>query len=88
MLSDFRSPRFPPGCVNSLLFGAQALCVGMIAQNPKDPKLSEVMKAAVLSGAMISVVVTPMEGVKARLQVQYHSGADACSVIRLISMKA
>ena len=32
-------------------------------------------KAAVASGAFISIVVTPMEGIKARLQVQYAGDA-------------
>ena len=36
--------------------------------------------AAVIGGSIISVLVTPMEGVKARLQVQYAAGGKGAGV--------
>ena len=69
----------------SILFGMQGWFVHTIVSrraaleagvDPSEadspaPYVTEIMMAAVLSGAAISVFVAPMEGVKARLQVQY-----------------
>ena len=67
------------GVVNSVLFGTQFNIVSEIVRQrggSKDDALTlrETMAAAVISGAFISLLVTPMEGIKARLQVQYESG--------------
>jgi len=67
------APFLLTGGINSILFGLQGICVSeIVAKDPNNVTLGETMRAAVLSGAMISVIVAPMEGVKARLQVQYN----------------
>lgn len=38
--------------------------------------------AAIFGGALISVLVTPMEGVKARLQVQYSDRGTGGAAVR------
>jgi len=38
--------------------------------------VSETASAAVFTGAIISILVTPMEGIKSRLQMQYASGSQ------------
>ena len=43
----------------------------------EKPNVQDSMKAALISGALISVLVTPMEGIKARLQVQYSTAGSA-----------
>ena len=45
-----------------------------------SPTLPDTMMAAVVSGALISAVVTPMEGIKARLQVQYGGASGGGGV--------
>eukprot|EP00039_Didymoeca_costata_P030030 m.27606 g.27606 ORF g.27606 m.27606 type:complete len:298 (+) comp7911_c0_seq4:125-1018(+) len=71
------APLLMTGGVNSLLFGVQYTLVEVIANKRNHAKatLSDTMMAAVASGAFISIVVTPMEGIKARLQVQYAGDA-------------
>eukprot|EP00041_Stephanoeca_diplocostata_P021271 m.491295 g.491295 ORF g.491295 m.491295 type:complete len:347 (+) comp21784_c0_seq29:296-1336(+) len=74
------TPLVLTGMVNSLLFGMQYNIeheLSKIAGREGKPLLQDTMQAAVLSGAAISIVVTPMEGIKARLQVQYGSGGAA-----------
>jgi solute carrier family 25 carnitine/acylcarnitine transporter 20/29 len=44
------------------------------ADPTRPPLISEISGAAVITGALISVLVAPIEGVKARLQVQYNAG--------------
>lgn len=66
-----------------MLFGVQAWFVHSIVsrrRQPTDtsdpiPEIAEIGAAAVMSGAFISVLVAPMEGVKARLQVRTDAGA-------------
>ncbi|KNC79025.1 hypothetical protein SARC_08566 [Sphaeroforma arctica JP610] len=67
------APILTTGVINSVLFGTQFNLVTRIKKN-EVATTAEVMQAAVVSGALISVLVTPMEGVKARLQVQYGKG--------------
>jgi solute carrier family 25 (mitochondrial carnitine/acylcarnitine transporter), member 20/29 len=62
------------GVINSALFTMQALTVNALAADASRPKVSDAMRAALVTGAAISVLVTPMECVKAKLQVQYNSG--------------
>jgi solute carrier family 25 carnitine/acylcarnitine transporter 20/29 len=75
------APLFATGIINSVLFGTQFNLVSELVRRRTDagdagpPRVTEVMSAAVVSGAFISLLVTPMEGVKARLQVQYSAGA-------------
>lgn len=80
---------------HSILFGMQgwfvhtivarraALDAGVDPSSPDgaapSPYVTEIMMAAVLSGAAISVLVAPMEGVKARLQVQYAAKGQAAT---------
>ena len=69
------APMLMTGVINSLLFGFQGLAVRAIAADPSSPKVQEVCLAAVAGGAAISTIVAPMEGVKARLQVQYSAAS-------------
>ena len=73
------APLLLTGGVNSILFGTQFNIVSELVRrrggtDADQPSLTETMTAAVMSGAFISIFVTPMEGIKARLQVQYDSG--------------
>ena len=72
-------PLVATGCINSVLFTMQALMVKRIAADPSKPQVTDSMKAALASGALISLLVTPMEGVKARLQVQYAARPGAAA---------
>lgn len=81
MYKGMSAPLFMTGVINSVLFGTQYNLVNEIANRRREPggatptpTLRETMAAAVASGALISLLVTPMEGIKARLQVQYHTG--------------
>ena len=72
------APLAMTGGINSILFGTQFNIVSEFVKSrggipgTDKPTLQETMKAAIISGAFISIFVTPMEGVKARLQVQYN----------------
>ena len=69
-------PLLMTGFINSSLFGMQAYMVQAIkTDKDRPPTVQETMKAAVVSGFAISFVTQPMEAVKARLQVQYGTGA-------------
>lgn len=70
-LTGMLTPLLMTGFVNSLLFGMQYNFVGEIARLRGHSRavLSDTCLAAVASGAIISIIVTPMEGIKARLQV-------------------
>eukprot|EP00040_Diaphanoeca_grandis_P022477 m.120790 g.120790 ORF g.120790 m.120790 type:complete len:307 (-) comp28830_c1_seq2:144-1064(-) len=74
------APLAMTGAVNCVLFGTQFNIVAALERmnglKPGEATLAMTMQAAVLSGAMIPILVTPMEGVKARLQVQYSAGAQ------------
>jgi len=72
-------PLLMTGGINSLLFGFQGLAVRAIAADPAAPLVQEVCLSAVLGGAAISTIVAPMEGIKARLQVQYSAKGAAYS---------
>ena len=69
------APLVMTGTVNCLLFGMQFNFVAALEKiyGIEEGKFCTAiaMQAAVLSGAIIPLVVTPMEGIKARLQVQY-----------------
>jgi solute carrier family 25 (mitochondrial carnitine/acylcarnitine transporter), member 20/29 len=79
------APLAMTGGINSILFGTQFNIVSEFVKQrggvpgEDKPTLQETMKAAVISGAFISIFVTPMEGVKARLQVQYNDGTISSS---------
>jgi hypothetical protein len=71
-------PLLGTGVINALVFGMQGIFTaqmktldGVPATEPATVR--QTSKAAVLSGIFISLVVTPIEGVKSRLQVQYHA---------------
>ncbi len=84
------APLFMTGIVNALLFGTQFTVVQEIARRRIGPEsdrmggqelnrratTQEVMMAAVLVAPFISLIVTPMEGIKGRLQVQYSSAGN------------
>jgi len=79
MYKGMGTPLFLTGIINSILFGTQYnICAEMVKRRGGRPDesatITETMKAAMISGALISVLVTPMEGIKARLQVQYTNG--------------
>ena len=61
------------GVVNSVLFGMQTSFTNMLKPPGQPSNVRDSMKAAVLGGGIISLIVAPMEGIKARLQVQYSS---------------
>jgi solute carrier family 25 carnitine/acylcarnitine transporter 20/29 len=63
------TPLLFTGFVNTLLWGIQFNLVDKISTTPSSPTTMEVMEAAIISGALISFVVTPMELVKSRRQV-------------------
>jgi len=70
------TPLLMTGFVNSALFGMQFNIVAEIVRHRTNdpaakPTVAETMQAAVVSGGIISILVTPMEGIKGRLQVQY-----------------
>lgn len=52
-------------------------CMPTMMQNPhRTAYLGEVCAAAVASGALISTLVTPMEDLKSRMQVNYASKTE------------
>ena len=67
------APLFLTGGINSVLFGTQYSVVQHIVQldGRKVARTTDHMKGALVTGAAISVLVTPMERVKALLQVDY-----------------
>ncbi len=80
------APLLLTGAINSILFGLNSIIVNGVlrpysigSSRPSDIgkpfTFSEAALTGVLSGSIISVIVTPIEGVKARLQVQYASKA-------------
>ena len=66
-------PLFATGVVNSCLFGLQGLTVHNLkklnGREGQTTTISEIAGSAVFTGFLISFLVTPMEGIKARLQV-------------------
>ena len=65
------------GSINSLLFGTQAMLVkAQMHAGQTSATIQQTMLAAVGSGFVMSVLVAPMEGVKARLQVSTDGNAD------------
>lgn len=69
------------GFVNSVMFGLMGITTRAVKKDPHGPAtIPEIMQAAVYTGFAISFIVTPMEGVKARLQVQYKSVQKGASM--------
>eukprot|EP00054_Salpingoeca_dolichothecata_P007802 m.44687 g.44687 ORF g.44687 m.44687 type:complete len:320 (-) comp17300_c0_seq2:28-987(-) len=74
------APLLATGCINCVLFGVQFNLVNWLTKYKYGPDavvathatLLDHSSASLVSGAFISLLVTPMEGVKARLQVQYE----------------
>jgi len=66
-------PMVMTGFINSTMFGLMGMCKKYWQKKNPDtpPTIPQVMFCGSTTGAMISVIVTPIEGVKARLQVQY-----------------
>ena len=73
------APLFATGGINSVLFGTQYSVVKEIIKRDGRTvaKTTDHMKGALITGACISLLVTPMEGIKARLQVQYSTAGTA-----------
>jgi solute carrier family 25 carnitine/acylcarnitine transporter 20/29 len=71
-------PLLGTGVINALVFGMQGIFTAKIKELDGLPSnapatLLHTCQASLLSGVCISVVVTPIEGIKSRLQVQYHA---------------
>ena len=66
-------PLFATGVVNSCLFGLQGLTIHNLkklkGREGETTTIAEIGQSAVFTGFLISFLVTPMEGIKARLQV-------------------
>jgi len=70
-------PLLLTGTINSVLFGTQAMLVkAQMRPDQGKATVTQTMIAAVGSGFFMSVLVAPMEGVKARLQVSTAKDAD------------
>jgi len=69
-------PLFATGAVNSVMFGLQGLTLHFFKRGDptRQSTVKETAVAAIFSGAAISLLVTPMEGIKSRLQIQYAAG--------------
>jgi hypothetical protein len=87
-------PLMATGCINSLLFGVQSqLERAQMVEGQAKATLPQTMKAAVAGGFLVSFVIAPMEGVKARLQVQTSQSAEhravqkALTVFRTLGVK-
>ena len=79
------APLVLTGGLNAIMFGIQFQIASEFAKHRLGPGYTSAqikqkvatedhVKAAFFSGFLISFIVTPIEGVKARLQVQYKSG--------------
>eukprot|EP00808_Paulinella_micropora_P027516 g76614.t1 len=76
------APLLMTGTVNSVLFGLQFNMAHFIKDPMSSrPSTEDHMKASVVCGMMIATLVAPMEGVKARLQMQYSSAQKLGSII-------
>ena len=62
-------PLLATGFINTLLWGMQFNLVELITPKGQLSNTKHVMQAAVISGLAISIVVTPMELVKSKLQI-------------------
>jgi len=73
-------PLFATGIINSVLFGLQGLTIHTMKTIKGEPHRAatvvETGQAAIVTGAIISLLVTPMEGVKSRRQIQYASCSE------------
>ena len=75
-------PLLMTGVVNSVLFGMQTSFVNRIKQPGSAATVTDTMQAAVASGAIISLLVSPMERIKARLQVQYSGSYGVLQCVK------
>eukprot|EP01112_Ceratiomyxa_fruticulosa_P023969 TRINITY_DN944_c0_g2_i1.p1 TRINITY_DN944_c0_g2~~TRINITY_DN944_c0_g2_i1.p1 ORF type:complete len:310 (-),score=44.46 TRINITY_DN944_c0_g2_i1:78-1007(-) len=65
-------PLFGMGIINSCMFGSLHFVKDVIHKDPHTPlTLPEIMVSGAITGWIVSLVVTPIDQVKARLQVQY-----------------
>jgi len=65
-------PMVATGCINAVMFTLMGLCKSHLQDDPtKQATIPQVMWCGMTTGWMISLMATPVEGVKARLQVQY-----------------
>jgi hypothetical protein len=55
------------GFINSVMFGLMGMCKQSLQKDPSiPPSIGDVMACGAITGAMISVIVTPIEGIKGR----------------------
>lgn len=65
------------------MFGLMGMTTQWVKKEKEGPAtIPEIMQAAVITGGMLSLLVAPMEGIKARLQVQY--GNPTSSVYKYV----
>lgn len=69
------APLMATGGINCVLFGTQYNVVQKLIniEGRTVARTTDHMKGALITGAFISILVTPMEGIKAKLQVQYSA---------------
>jgi solute carrier family 25 carnitine/acylcarnitine transporter 20/29 len=72
----FGPPLLLTGAVNTVLWGLQfSACDMLRARGLGGSETTRAMAAAVASGCVVSVLVTPVEGVKSRMQMRAARGA-------------
>jgi len=74
------------GFINSFMFGTYGMVKQELQKNSKEVlTIPQIMFAGSFTGVFMSIIVTPMEGIKAQLQVQYageqrlYSGPIDCA---------
>jgi len=72
-------PLFATGVINSIMFGVQGLVVRQVTGGKRQATIADTAVSAVFSGLFISTLVTPMEGIKSRLQVQYNAAKNGAT---------
>ena len=74
------APLLLTGSINTVLWGLQfSACDALEARGLGGSATTRAMAAAVLSGCVVSVLVTPVEGVKSRMQMRAARGAGAAT---------
>jgi solute carrier family 25 carnitine/acylcarnitine transporter 20/29 len=65
-------PMVATGFINSVMFGLMGICrQNLMRPGQLEPTIPQVMFCGMTTGWLLSLIVTPIEGIKARLQVQY-----------------
>jgi len=64
-------PMVATGFINSALFGMMGMCKEYVQGDNKVPTIPQVMFCGMTTGWVVSIIVTPIEQIKSRLQIQY-----------------